>query len=242
MTPTRVLLERRLTRFVECASCLWFGARSSTPADARYCHCGGGAPGPRGAHLLVFRRLERRRPAASLHLPISRIPRRNVVQTFTGRRAVARIVGLRTRSFLREARPIRAQVVAKETANHSRLSQRRAAGAETRDGWRTDGRSVASALWPRRDDHDWGDKGQNGGKDPFGSEACEGRSTRLQPSAFRHLRGTSPRRSEGPPHLMEAERRRHRAHRSGTFDLQARPVMRRGPRASLPPTPRASGA
>jgi hypothetical protein len=56
-----------------------------------------------------------------------------------------------------------------------------------------------------------------GCKDPSGSEACEGRSTRLHAPGVGQSEGTSPHRSEGPPpSLMEADRRRHRAHRSGS--------------------------
>jgi hypothetical protein len=40
-----------------------------------------------------------------------------------------------------------------------------------------------------------------GCKDPSGSEACEGRSTRLHAPGVGQSEGTSPHRSEGPPHL-----------------------------------------
>jgi hypothetical protein len=55
-----------------------------------------------------------------------------------------------------------------------------------------------------------------GCKDPSGSEACEGRSTRLHAPGVGQSEGTSPHRSEGPPpSLIEADRWGHRAHRSG---------------------------
>jgi hypothetical protein len=59
-----------------------------------------------------------------------------------------------------------------------------------------------------------------GCKDPSGSEACEGRSTRLQaPGLGQFRRGRAPTVARARPALMEADRWRHRAQRSGSVDL-----------------------
>jgi hypothetical protein len=59
-----------------------------------------------------------------------------------------------------------------------------------------------------------------GCKDPSGSEACEGRSTRLQaPGLGQFRRGRAPTAARARPALIEADRWRHRAHRSGSVEL-----------------------